>query len=198
MNAIQCLNCGSDKVKVLSEACKGQLTLGPEFEYQALVHECEECGEKGDFTGEGDSRYLESLKIAQKSLQKSLIEDLGNMGFTMAYIERALELPQRTLARWKNGDLSAANLALLRIIRTMPWIVDVADHSYNQQYITSRMLAFLAEKISETVQTHGYTPSARADLTDPNSIRFELTMDKKPSVDPGELITSGSRVSLAG
>ena len=198
MCTIQCPNCGSNQIKVLSESCRGQLTLGPEFEYQALIHECMECSEKGDFNGDGDTKYLESLKAAQKTLQKSLIEELGYLGFSMAYIERALELPQRTLARWKNGDVSAANLALLRIIKTIPWIVDVADHSFDQGYVTSRMLASLAEKLAEAANANGYKPSSRADLTDPNSISFEITMDKKPAIDTGDLISSGKNVSLAG
>lgn len=131
-NGIQCPICGSTEVSIIHEVSQGQLTLGPTFEYTSNLHKCATCGEQGDFTGENDTVYLESLKAAQKELQKSLIEDLGNLGFTMAYIERALELPQRTLARWKNGDHSAANLALLRILRSMPWIVDVADHRFDQ------------------------------------------------------------------
>jgi hypothetical protein len=197
LNTITCPNCGSDQVKTLSEDCKGQLTLGSEFNYKAIAHECAACFEKGDFTGEGDDRYLESLTEAKKSLQKALIEDIGDMGFKMAYVERAFELPQRTLARWKNGDLSAANLALLRIIKTIPWVVDAADHGFSQSYVTQRMLAFLSEKLAQSANDTGYVASSRVDFTNPSSIRFEISMDKKVPINTEELISSSSNINLA-
>lgn len=197
MSEIHCPNCGSNDVKSLTEVNKGQLTLGPEFDYQITIHECNSCGEKGDFTDEGDARYLASLKEAQKALQKSLIEDLGEMGFTMAYIERALELPQRTLARWKNGDLSAANLALLRVLRTMPWIVDVADHNFNQKYITSKMLSFIAEQLSQSIQSAGYNPTGVADFTNPDSLKVMFSIDRGNPINTDELITNSSQVKIA-
>lgn len=197
MSSINCPNCGSEDVKSLSEVNTRQLTLGREFEYESVLHECNTCGEKGDFTGDGDTKYLVALKDAQKALQKSLIDDLGKMGFTMAYIERALELPQRTLARWKNGDLSAANLALLRIIRTMPWILNVADHNFNQQYITSKMFSIIAEKLSQGIQSSGYSPTGYADFTNPDSLKVMFSIDRESAINTNELITNSSQVKIA-
>lgn len=46
----------------------------------------------------------------------------------LSYIERVLGLSMRTLSRVKaNGDTSTMGLALLRIIRTYPWILIAFD-----------------------------------------------------------------------
>lgn len=197
MSKIECPVCGSSDVKILNEVGHGQLTLGPAFEYNSNMHKCQSCDEQGDFTGENDALYLESLKTAQKELQKSIIEDLGNMGMSMAYIERALELPQRTLARWKNGDHSAANLALLRILKSMPWIVDIADHSFQQQYITARMFSFLADKLVKNANDAGYITSGFMHVENQNNIKFEVRMDKDSTLNPREMISMNSNITLA-
>jgi hypothetical protein len=59
--------------------------------------------------------------------------------YSMAFVERALELPQRTMMRWKKGQLSDAAIALLRIIGTYPWIMDVADAKYDSIYAQKRL-----------------------------------------------------------
>jgi hypothetical protein len=115
------------------EVCKetDQLTLGPEFNYEQVVYTCNACGEQGDFQGVNDTRFLEAQKEAQIASMKSLIETLfEDKNFSMAYFERAFELPIRTVTRWKGGDFSAAAIALLRTVRTYPWIVEVAANRF--------------------------------------------------------------------
>lgn len=197
MGSIQCPVCGSTDVAVVHELSHGQLTLGPAFEYTANLHKCETCGEQGDFTGENDSIYLESLRAAQKDLQKSLIEDLGNLGLTMAYIERALELPQRTLARWKNGDHSAANLALLRILKSMPWVVDIADHRFEQPYITAKMFSYLADKLVKGASQAGYATSGSVHVDQTSNIKLQVSLNKPSALNPSEMISMNNNIKLA-
>ena len=61
-----------------------------------------------------------------------MLSHLSKIGYSMAAIERALELPQRTISRWKaNKELSSIGIALLRIIRTYPWILEVAEKKFD-------------------------------------------------------------------
>ena len=68
----------------------------------------------------------------------------------MSAIERALSLPQRTLTKWKNGVIkpSAAGLALMKYIRTFPWLIEVAENNFEYNiaqkiYISSAIQIFL-------------------------------------------------------
>lgn len=60
---------------------------------------------------------------------EEILLDLQTMGFSSSAIERALDLNQ--------GDLQYAiltdnpeTITLLRIIKTFPWILEVAEHNY--------------------------------------------------------------------
>lgn len=64
-----------------------------------------------------------------------MLELLGAHGMSMAYIERALDLPVGTAVRWKAGECSAAALALLRIITTFPWVVEVAESGLDPSHV---------------------------------------------------------------
>ena len=90
--------------------------------------------EEGDFLAETDKNYLSSQKEAQNKLVKQLLENMNNAGITMAMFERVFELPTRTLTRWKNGDFSSSSLALLRIVETYPWIIEVAEKKFENAY----------------------------------------------------------------
>lgn len=61
---------------------------------------------------------------------------LNEQGYSNASMERSLGLPARTLERWKNDRTivpSAAALALMRIVRTYPWILKVADAPFDEE-----------------------------------------------------------------
>jgi hypothetical protein len=58
----------------------------------------------------------------------------------MAYFERAFELPVRTGTRWKSGDFSSSSIALLRIVKTFPWMTEIAEARFDP--ITSKKVMF--------------------------------------------------------
>lgn len=93
---------------------------------------CGSCGEEGDFAQANDAKLNLAVKEAAKASVAAMLDGLTSQGISMAYFERALQLPARTLTRWKSGDHSAASLALLRVIRTYPWILDVADEGFTE------------------------------------------------------------------
>lgn len=69
----------------------------------------------------------------------------------MAYIERALRLPQRTLARWKTGECSAPAIALLRLVRTYPWLLAVADDSFNVLSARQTLIVEAGKALGEVI-----------------------------------------------
>jgi DNA-binding transcriptional regulator YiaG len=134
MSKLQCPACGSDKLQILTEQKSYQLTLGNEFNYLEKIYQCETCGEAGDFDNKNESTFEIAEREALKAHVPYLIEELSKEKISMAQFERAFELPQRTLTRWKTGDFSATAVALLRTIKTYPFIVRVAENRFDQGY----------------------------------------------------------------
>lgn len=139
---VVCPSCGASDFNKSEKVATKQLTLGPEFSYADVVYHCNNCGEEGDFTAESDKNYSAAVKVAEEEAVRALIESLNNeYHLSMAYIERAFELPGRTLTRWKSGDFSAVSLALLRTVQTYPWIVKVAENRFDPNYAKTSVLA---------------------------------------------------------
>lgn len=157
---IECPVCGSSQVDVLAGQSTIQAPYGPHVAYADNVWHCKTCGTDVDH-----SRVFEnSDKLAlEKSVTESIekmIASLGDEGFTLAYMERALSLPQRTISRWKtNGDLSKIGITLLRVIRTYPWILKVAENKFDTT-ISKRIL--VENGVKEFL--HYFSPSAPVSL----------------------------------
>jgi hypothetical protein len=51
----------------------------------------------------------------------------------LASMERALDIPQRTFAKWKNRSVtpSATGVTLLKFIKLFPWLVEVGDQKFD-------------------------------------------------------------------
>lgn len=152
MTNVRCPSCGSDTVEIKNLSETRQLTLGPEFSYMVPTHVCESCGEEGDFNGSGDSFRENAIQLARKELASNLIEGIHDIGLKLSHVERALELPQRTISsKWRTG-ISASGLALLRIIRTMPWIVNIADNKFTKESIGNEIMNVMQNR-GVTVET---------------------------------------------
>lgn len=60
-----------------------------------------------------------------------LVESLEQRGRTLASVERILELPiEETSERWRRGEATPEELALLRMLVTFPWILDMAEDGF--------------------------------------------------------------------
>lgn len=101
---------------------------------------CLDCGMVGDFAGRNDAIIGAALKRAESRAVENNLQFLSSMGLTMAYMERALGLPQRTMMRWKTGEHSAASIALLQMVRTYPWLLQVAEHRFDRRYAQTAIL----------------------------------------------------------
>ena len=107
----------------------------------------------------------------------------------MAGMERVLGLPQRTMMRWKAGTFSDSAAALLRILATYPWMIDVADARFDPVYAQERVaiegvraVARLAHQRNifqgvvattdpETMRTSGIFTT----VSQPNVLNYQLT-----------------------
>ena len=141
MSNIICPVCGSDKIAKNVSMERGRIPAGPEFTYEQEYYTCGACTEVGDFAQVNDDKYLTQYNEALAVSVKQQIDDLSDkFDISMAYFERAFELPMRTLTRWKNGEFSATAVALLRVVTQFPWISEVAENQFNPVFADNIML----------------------------------------------------------
>lgn len=133
MNKQRCPACGS--IDIIDE--KKSILIKKPFGGQdnIEIHEniCSICGSRGDFFNQNELLIDETIKkLQQKSIENILNYFIDNK-VSMSSIERALEIPQRTLTKWKNRTNvpSSAGIALMRFIKLFPWLLEVAENKYD-------------------------------------------------------------------
>ena len=114
-------------------------------------YHCSTCDSEGDFFNENEGKINDNIEILKGKSTKNILDDFIDNKISMSAIERALSLPQRTLTKWKNGvtNPSAAGLALLKYLRTFPWLLEVAEHNFDYNtaqkiHISSAVQKFLS------------------------------------------------------
>ena len=140
MATIVCPSCGSKKLATVMDKKSFPIVYGMPAEWDEKVYHCLICGERGDFSDNNDELAEKAIDLAKKQSVNTMLDSLVESGIKMAYLERAFELPPRTSSRWKAGASSASSIALIRIIRTFPWIVDVADAHFEPRFAAKRLL----------------------------------------------------------
>jgi len=129
-----CPVCGSEDIiekkirHILAEPFGGSLAVGLNED------RCNTCDTRGDFQNVNDAKVDRQLEELRAAAVKNILQDFADHNYSFASMERALELPQRTLTKWKKtGKSAAAGLSLLRLLRIFPWLLEVADNHFDFQ-----------------------------------------------------------------
>jgi len=115
----------------------------------------------------------------------AMLEYLSNSGVSNAYLERALRLPARTTARWKGGVISAASLSLLRLVRTFPWLLDVADADFDPMVSAGTVLKAAGSVVLDTISQ---VPCTATVMLEASSSGFEFGTHFKLERDEPDFI----------
>jgi transposase-like protein len=144
-----CVACGSGHIKHCDAPHTVQVPYslnGASYIEKTIV--CSDCGAEIDDTD--DEAIKKAYDIANQEAIQEILKFFTDQGHSLASIERALGLPQRTISRWKGrSDLSSVGLALLRVIRTFPWILDVAEEKYDQGHAAEIMIINAVQTMRE-------------------------------------------------
>lgn len=167
MNEITCPVCGSSDVfkkehnEIISESYGGskQITLYTNY--------CNNCDT--DFDEENDQIIQETIEELKAKAVVNILNDFIGNGFNLSSMERSLELPQRTLAKWKStGKPSAAGVSLLKILRCFPWILEVAEQEFEfqsaQKVFVKNAFYFIANNSSYMDPFYSNEPKASRPL----------------------------------
>jgi hypothetical protein len=124
----QCLVCGSSDVEVREVTRYVTIPFAAPVAYSTRVFTCHACD---DVFEESVEPFKGAERTAITASATNIINTLADRGITMAYVERALRLPQRTLT----GERSAVAVALLRIVETFPGILAALDTAYDHMVV---------------------------------------------------------------
>jgi hypothetical protein len=112
------------------------------------------------------------MESADRESIPPLLDALAAAGVSMAYVERVLGLPPRTLARWKAGECSAAGLALLRLVRAFPWVLQAAAARFSPAECQRLLLKAAGAALAATVTASGLKCSVVATKTSDASLEI--------------------------
>jgi len=135
MDGRGCVYCGSGELFIKSDSLELHEPFLGVRQVAIEAPTCRTCGFE-EYLPSKDQTIERALSDLKKASMVHLLNDLNSSGLTNAYMERALGLPARTLARWKNEASlmpSAAGHALMRLIWTFPWLLQVAEAGFDEQ-----------------------------------------------------------------
>lgn len=127
-----CPFCDSDNVDKITVTERFPVPFDNDAQIEHALFRCNDCEEEGDFDNSYDREVTKAINKANLASAPVLMEALTKSGKTMVYLEKALKLPYHTTARWKRGRVSHSALALLRIIRFSPDLLELADDNFSE------------------------------------------------------------------
>jgi DNA-binding transcriptional regulator YiaG len=133
-----CECCGSENTVVKTTSRFFPIPFSDTLEYKNKVIHCNDCDEDVDLD---ESQSVDSFLSTENpdyttAIKKSIdtmLSDLQKMNISLSHIERSFDIPARTLSKWHNDRNlpSAAALSFLRILRTFPWVLKVAEKNFD-------------------------------------------------------------------
>ena len=132
MNTI-CPFCDSTNTEKTTVTEKFPVPFCGDVEIPHEIYKCNDCEEEGDFDNSLDKALTKAIDKKNTESAPHLMDLLSQQGITMTYLEKALRLPFRTSARWRRGRISHSSLALLRIIKFSPALLQAADDNFSEE-----------------------------------------------------------------
>lgn len=191
-----CPACGSDQVDEHVEDRQLTFPYVGDLGFKEVVNHCAVCGTEGDFARVNETAITAVENEAKRIGIENMLGYLNNDGHTMAYMERALDLPQRTMMRWKSGECSASSLALLRMVRTYPWLLKSAESKFDPIKSLQILCTEGIKAVGNLIVT--MNPSARieviVDSKQADQVKFTtaVTTAKKVDYSNFQLVAGGS------
>jgi hypothetical protein len=160
--SLKCPICESTSVDAAKSQRSIAAPLGPSISFEVETDTCASCGEVGDFGKHNDGAIRAAEQTSATASIGHLLNSLSQSGCSMAYMERALLLPPRTIARWKAGEYSAAGIVLLRMLATYPWLIEVADAKYSPRFASGKVVTEAGKILGGFVQSLVLGPEVTA------------------------------------
>jgi len=136
---LNCKACGEPGVKVVETTENYSAPFGNSVGYQQRHTECDICGVEMDVSD--PDAFSNAIREAELSSVEEILDFFKERGIPQGRIERSLELPNRQISNWKSKEAwSKSGLALLRILRAYPWIIEVADRHFKMEVVREKLM----------------------------------------------------------
>ncbi len=173
-----CPVCCSSELTVEVKKGSVRVPFGPLVDVDKQIFTCQICGEVGDFTGQNDHLVDKATAISINHSVEDMLTFLANNGVKMSYLERSLELPVRTVSRWKQGKLSASALALLRCVSTYPWLLEVADEGFKAEASKAHLVRNACASAGDYFKACGINVSASVATASDRETNVTINLSK--------------------
>lgn len=179
MTELICPACGSTDVQVISKTQRIQESFGIYEDIESVENVCQICNTTGDFLDSNTSLITETISKLKVKVAISILESLQSEGKSLASMERALNIPQKTFAKWKNSatNPTATGVTLLKFIKLFPWLLEVADSNFDQQKSHQIMLKAASEKWMEYIKNQNYTKESANLNINPETKAINISID---------------------
>jgi hypothetical protein len=190
MVSIGCPACGSDNVEITEKSVWLYESLGPRKSVKIVENKCTVCGTTGDFNNQNEILFKEAFSELKTETAVSILEHFQDNKFNLSSLERALELPQRTFAKWKNRSVnpSATGVVLLKYLKTFPWLIEVADKHFDQNAADKILLENAFKKFLTQMKNMNIEVNSGSIFSDDSSLVYlelsnQLNNIQIPSTD---------------
>lgn len=175
MNSHMCPICGTHSLELTEKNKNIKYPYAGEAKIKIKEYYCPNCDIAGDFFYENDDKINNAINTLKSKSVNNIIAYFNENKVSMTAIERILSIPFRTLSRWKNNTSkpSAAAIALFKYLRTFPWLLDVADHDFDDIFSKNMHLFSAMQMCSETG-----TNSSADIYSDSNTLYIQMQFKK--------------------
>ena len=186
MEKLICPACGSSHLVKSNYQEYVTENLGGQVLIEKVLYQCTDCGSEGDFFNENELSIEKALSDLKNKLVVSILDGFTDNKVSLSSIERALDLPQRTLTKWKNGASSptSAGVTLLKFIKLFPWLLEVAENKFD--YEISQKI-FMGNAFHKMINQMTFSESEFKEagvITTANSTFLYIHMHKNEDINP--------------
>ncbi len=156
MNKQRCTFCESENVTLEIKCRHASLADRTDFSYSATIRSCKDCGTITEAEEESKVDFALAHTNAKKQSIEAICAHLSDEGVTMAYVERAFGLSQRTISRWKSQGCSAAAMALLNLVDSMPWLTKIAEMKFDPASVDREVFMQAGKSFLKTAEKNNF------------------------------------------
>ncbi|MFO7748543.1 MAG: hypothetical protein R6V54_00470 [Desulfobacteraceae bacterium] len=164
MSELICPLCGNEEIKNHPTSQTVREPFGGAKKVKVSNYICDVCGFDGDLLKENDNLLQDTISELKSNAVKNILDEFSEHNVNFASMERALELPQRTLSKWKNktSKPSASGIALIKYLYLFPWLIEVAEKNYN--YNEAQKI-HIFDAFKKTIENVDFTPHKPTNVT---------------------------------
>ncbi|MCF8090922.1 MAG: hypothetical protein K9K40_00500 [Desulfotignum sp.] len=181
MEQVSCPACGDNNLEKNTIKKSLHEPYGGSKNIDIVCYTCNFCGFSGDIFNENEKDLQAAIDELKANSVKNILENFQKQHYNFSAIERALEIPQRSLSKWKSASKpSASAVALLKYLHLFPWLIEVAEHKFD---FNSAQRIHISDAFNQLIGQMTFNEDARGFETTTTMEVLRLKIEKKFDAD---------------